>query len=332
MKKKIIGVLVLMLMVIPFIAPMKVNAEPLPGTLYPINNLFPDTNLAEEMVNVFGKVNVTDMVTQGDFDLVTTLDLSSLSITNIEGLQYFDNLEYLSLADNNISDISKLSGLTSLQGLDLAQNVILSNISALSGLVNLEYLYLYENDISDITALSGLINLIELDLSRNNISNISVLNGLTSLGYLNVSSNHIADLTLSGFTGDISANDQTVAMTKKLTSDGKLIITNPFKYVNGDIMAPDIISHGGIYDPITNTITWVGVVAGSIEGFEFGSFGQFQFDGEATVTALAYEAPLAEPGEENPRTSDINTITMITTSLLAIAGIGYVIYSARKKQ
>ncbi len=61
------------------------------------------------------------------------------------------------------------SDLESLTTLYLQDNNI-SDISALSGLTNLEWLYLDENNISDISALSGLTNLEELDLRGNPLS------------------------------------------------------------------------------------------------------------------------------------------------------------------
>jgi internalin A len=81
---------------------------------------------------------------------------------------------------NSISDISPLSGLTSLTRLGLSGNSI-SDISVLSGLTSLTVLGLQSNSITDISVLSGLTSLIFLNVGFNSISDISALTGLTSL-------------------------------------------------------------------------------------------------------------------------------------------------------
>jgi internalin A len=71
----------------------------------------------------------------------------------------------LYLEENQISDLSALSGLTNLTYLDLSNNQ-LSDISALSGLTKLESLYLSGNPVIDnktgeqiMDVLSGAENL-----------------------------------------------------------------------------------------------------------------------------------------------------------------------------
>ena len=102
--------------------------------------------------------------------------------------------------DNQISDISALSGLTNLTFLFLTDNQI-SDIAALAGMTNLTLLYLDNNQISNIPLLSGLTNLVGLILSGNQISDISPLSGLTNLDGLNLNGNQVSDISaLSGMT------------------------------------------------------------------------------------------------------------------------------------
>jgi hypothetical protein len=77
-----------------------------------------------------------------------SLKQEQLTDTDIEPLRHMTNLTELSLYDNQISDISALSGLTNLTKLDLRANQI-SDISALFGLTNLNSLDLHDNPISD---------------------------------------------------------------------------------------------------------------------------------------------------------------------------------------
>ncbi|MYE90344.1 T9SS type A sorting domain-containing protein, partial [Candidatus Poribacteria bacterium] len=103
------------------------------------------------------------------------------------------------LYDNNITDISSLSGLTNLTELNLYFNA-LSDISAVSGLTNLTYLSLSRNTISDISAASGLTNLAYLWLYDNSISDLSPLVSNTGLGtgdIVDVSGNPLSDASIN---------------------------------------------------------------------------------------------------------------------------------------
>ena len=83
---------------------------------------------------------------------------------------------------NPITDISAVSGLTSLTFLRINNNSI-TDISALSGLTSLRFLYLNNNAITDVSALSGLTSLTDLRLSDNpDLSSIQPLLDNTGLG------------------------------------------------------------------------------------------------------------------------------------------------------
>ncbi|MFB7138211.1 polysaccharide deacetylase family protein [Gottfriedia sp. NPDC056225] len=53
---------------------------------------------------------------------ITELDLSGKNISNLDGIQYFMNLERLNLSNNNISDFRLLDKLTKLNQLDVSNN------------------------------------------------------------------------------------------------------------------------------------------------------------------------------------------------------------------
>ena len=71
-------------------------------------------------------------------------------ITDLRGLSYAVNLTRLDLADNNVTDVSPLSGLTKLEHLYFAGNHNLSDITALSGLSELYYLDIWRSRVSDL--------------------------------------------------------------------------------------------------------------------------------------------------------------------------------------
>ena len=64
-----------------------------------------------------------DLLT-GDVDGITTLNLSGLNISLLDGLQHFTTLTTLSLTDNLIVDLSPLQGLANLKTVTLAANEV----------------------------------------------------------------------------------------------------------------------------------------------------------------------------------------------------------------
>ncbi|MCL2036629.1 MAG: leucine-rich repeat domain-containing protein, partial [Oscillospiraceae bacterium] len=103
------------------------------------------------------------------------------------------------LANNPISDLTPLSGLTQLEYLCLEMSWDTTdynrNHEALSTLTNLRFLVLNNNFISDLSFLSELTSLEYLYLDGNQISDLSRLSALTKLGMLELNHNQISDLT-----------------------------------------------------------------------------------------------------------------------------------------
>jgi len=131
------------------------------------------------------------------------LDLSDkgLSDSDIVPLKHMKNLEVLKLSRNQISDLTPLSGLTSLTVLFLYDNKRISDLTPLSKLTNLTNLSLYDNRISDLSPLSNLTNLARLNLNDNKISDLSSLKNLVNLTELGLRYNQVSDLKpLSGLT------------------------------------------------------------------------------------------------------------------------------------
>jgi internalin A len=103
---------------------------------------------------------------------LTTLELSSNAIIDVNPLSGLTQLTTLYLGSNEIIDVSPLSGLTHLTELVLRRNEII-DVSALEGLINLKYLYLKENPISDLTPLRRLKSKnpdVEIDIDINAVT------------------------------------------------------------------------------------------------------------------------------------------------------------------
>ncbi len=122
--------------------------------------------------------------------------LSSLKSVGCESLVGL-RLRRLDLGHNRIaipsaaggpSDGDLLGRCLSLEELDLADNLV-SSVAPLSGLSRLRLLDLRTNRIADLSPLSGLSSLEELDLGENDVADLSALAGLGKLSYLNLRSN-----------------------------------------------------------------------------------------------------------------------------------------------
>ena len=114
------------------------------------------------------------------------LDLTSVGLTDIYGIEEFTNLYILRLGYNNIIDIEPLKNLICLEHLDLDNNNI-ENVEALSSLINLDILYLSFNKIKNIDSLKNLKNLTQLTINDNKIKDITPLKYLVdNIEYLDV--------------------------------------------------------------------------------------------------------------------------------------------------
>ncbi|QLY40800.1 hypothetical protein HF295_08010 [Hujiaoplasma nucleasis] len=165
---------------------------------------FEDPNLEIALRELLNK-------SEGDIDArdarsITTLDLLGRNISNLNGLEYFTNLEVLILEDNFVSDLRPLRDLKKLESLNLRNNEItnlndiyfqeiidlpLTSLSLRHNVVRDEF----DNQtrISDISLLANFSDLEYLDLQDNHIKNIEALKNLSKLTYLNISQNDLED-------------------------------------------------------------------------------------------------------------------------------------------
>ena len=148
-------------------------------------------------------------------EAVIGLYLGNLSnddkISNLEGLQYFVNLKYLSIQDNEISTIDA-SAFPDLEFLYVSDNLLtaldvstnnnlntlncqFNQISVLTNNSNIEYLYCDINQLTTID-VSNITNLLELGFSGNQLNTINLLNNV-NLEKLNCAENQITDLNVS---------------------------------------------------------------------------------------------------------------------------------------
>ena len=192
-----------------------------------INALIPDSQL-EHKVDDNEKVEVPDYnLRRGICELMNYKDVDNAVITkrdmrrirylspevcqahdnsehgvrvkDLEGLQYAENLEKLSMVNQAFGDISPLSNLTKLKYLDL-RNVAkdkhgIKDVSPLKRLVNLEYLNLFKAEPTNVNELENLVKLKSLNLGATKINSVDFVKNMTNLEYLNLEHNEFTDIS-----------------------------------------------------------------------------------------------------------------------------------------
>jgi hypothetical protein len=104
-------------------------------------------------------------------------------------VDYFNGLNSLSILNENISDISPLSGMPGMLSLEI-EKTLLEDTTTLASLKNLIELRLQKNQIKNIKSLADLNKLILLSITDNQIEDISPLSGLPIV-YLSIFNNPI---------------------------------------------------------------------------------------------------------------------------------------------
>ncbi|MDC0464945.1 leucine-rich repeat domain-containing protein, partial [Pseudomonadales bacterium] len=148
-------------------------------------------------------------LSQNSLEKTTALnDLKSLEYLNLEGNDIraieLDNLPKLREVyfPNNPTTAFKMSSVPRLEQLEAGNNQF-TDLSSLSNLTSLRHLSLEGNQIVDLTPLAALSNLGYLDLQDNLIVDVSPLSGLTNVWYLNLERNRISVIgnTFSDYNG-----------------------------------------------------------------------------------------------------------------------------------
>lgn len=132
------------------------------------------------------------------------LDLESLSLESICGIEKFPHLQHVNLAKNKLTSLKPLSSLKHLLTLNVSENQ-LSSLQTLPSPANLLYINLSSNQLKSIGNLSTNQYLQRLNLNNNLISEISGIEQLPNLQYLSLSSNKI--VRVSGIPASLHSLD-----------------------------------------------------------------------------------------------------------------------------
>lgn len=146
-------------------------------------------NIPGVNINEDGDIEITQEV----IDNQTALDLYSQSLTSLDGLEIFSNLERLNCSDNNLTDID-VTVFPKLTYLDCSNNKL--DDLDVSELESLTELYCSENELTTLD-VSGLKGLTHLSCSDNKLTTLDV-SGLETLTKLWCSNNNLTTLNVSG--------------------------------------------------------------------------------------------------------------------------------------
>lgn len=169
MKNKMFAALLAFLMVLP-----------LGGTANAGEVNIPDANFANALRSLTGTPSNAALTDTALAGLTGTIDLSGRGITDISGIHYLANVEYLNLSLNQIEDIpSRIGRLVNLKGLDISGNSFESLPSEMSSLSSLKSLNISANRLD---SLPGAIGQLKLDEFRCDYCFLDVSQGSQTLG------------------------------------------------------------------------------------------------------------------------------------------------------
>ncbi len=197
--------------------PVVTQPDVIPGSQVHI----PDPNLRAAIAVALGK-SPNAPITVEEMKGLRRFNLANRGVRDLTGLQFATNVTWLYLIDNQISDLSPLTGLIELSDLDFSDNplsdlsplkglknlislgfsrTLVSDLSPIAGLTNLEKLGFYTDSVSDLSPVAGLINLKSIIAVSGIISDLSPVVRLINLKHLQVGGRSISDLSpLAGLT------------------------------------------------------------------------------------------------------------------------------------
>lgn len=174
--------------------------------------------IAKDLANNYFKIDLNEdgEIQESEALQVSSLDVSKSSISSLEGIKSFTNIQFLLCFQNQITSLD-LSGLTNIQDLNFSNNQItsfdpttLTNIISLAcdfnqltaldinNLPNLVFLGCANNQLTSLN-INNLPNILSIYCSNNLLASINI-NSLIKLETLSCSQNQLSSLDLAGLT------------------------------------------------------------------------------------------------------------------------------------
>ncbi|GAL67858.1 internalin-like protein (LPXTG motif) Lmo0331 homolog [Jejuia pallidilutea] len=152
---------------------------------------FPDTNLKSKLLEQnFGGIAFLDANNNNEIEVsealnwTYSLQLGYASISDLTGIEYFTNVDYLYVHNNNLVTVD-LSSLVNLKFLKINDNSLIS--LDVSDLVSLESIQCYNNQLVSLD-FSGLTNITVINSDNNQLSSL-ILSDNFELVHLNCENN-----------------------------------------------------------------------------------------------------------------------------------------------
>jgi formylglycine-generating enzyme required for sulfatase activity len=172
----------------------------------------PDLALNTAVRDALGKP--VGPITQQDMLGLTGLSAIFRGITNVQGLEFAQNLVALDLQDNRITNVNAITNLTKLVILDLSENRF-PQLTLPAGMTNLTTLRLEFGALTNITFPVGLTKLASLRLGSNQLPSLALPADMTNLNILSVYLNQLTSISLP----------PTLTSLTNLSLDGNLLST-----------------------------------------------------------------------------------------------------------
>lgn len=278
-----------------------------------------DINLKHELNKKLGEEDLDAPITKSQLSkLEGSLELYYKNITDIDGLQYCNNVNKIDLNGNNISDLSPLKGLKNLKWLNIANNKV-SSLNELKDLSNLNWLDFDNTNIEDLNPINGLTNLDFLSFNNAKVKDISAINELTKLQSIIGNNNNIKDISvLNNLKGlkTIKLENQTVTLEDITGSNNNFSVENKVKGLSDKSIVISDISNKGVYKEDTNTINWNTTLDKSSEAYKFSqSLLQGKFSGQVKVILKVDEEKKLDASiNEEINKTDINNVNDVLSN------------------
>ncbi|MEJ6798853.1 MAG: T9SS type A sorting domain-containing protein [Crocinitomicaceae bacterium] len=153
---------------------------------YSQSTVIPDSNFEQALIdlNIDSDGLNSSILNSDALQVTTTLNVSYKNISDLTGIEAFENIETLNCRGNNLSSLNLTSNLV-IKNVEAQYNQI--NQLNISGLQLIELLHVQENQLSNLD-VSNLSNLFWLDCNGNNLTNLDLTNN-SELLHLYCSSN-----------------------------------------------------------------------------------------------------------------------------------------------
>ncbi len=204
----------------------------------------PDDNFEQELITLGLDCTLDNYVFTSNISDITDLDVSSLGITDLTGIQGFSSLYGLICEDNLLTSLD-VSALPNLRNLSMLGNQLV-NASDLKAHPNLTYLDCDDNLFTSLD-VSTLTNLVDLYCSGNQLTSLDV-RGLANLQYFECTNNPSLSCIL--------VDDVAAANTATTTISPENYPSQPYYY------AKDATANYSYCD-CDLTTTWTAALGGS---------------------------------------------------------------------